>query len=51
MGRPDHLGKPVIGRAIKRFLRALVLPAVLIVALLWGMFAAMDHFAADAPRR
>lgn len=46
MGRPDHLGKPVIGRAIKRFLRALVLPAVLIVALLWGMFAAMDHFAA-----
>lgn len=35
----------MIARALNRLLRALLLPTVLIVALVWGLFAAMDHFA------
>ncbi|WP_404863786.1 thermonuclease family protein [Georhizobium sp. MAB10] len=42
MGRPHHLGKPVI----KRFLRSLILPVTLIACLLIGLFTAMDYFAA-----
>jgi endonuclease YncB( thermonuclease family) len=48
MGGADHLGQPVI----RRFLRRLVLPTVLICLLLLGLFTAMDYFAAlEPPRR
>jgi endonuclease YncB( thermonuclease family) len=46
LDRPDHLGQPVIGRALARLFRALVLPVALIGLTLFALFTAMDHFAA-----